>query len=121
MPTTRNTILRENARNNRGQMNEAEVRIWVQLRRQIFDVKFRRQHAVGPYILDFACVAFRIAIEVDGSQHEGDPDDVIRDAYLKSRGWIVLRFWSWEALSNTDVVISTILAAVEERQQELVG
>jgi very-short-patch-repair endonuclease len=121
MPTTRNTNLRENARNNRGQMNEAEVRIWVQLRRKILDVKFRRQHPVGPYILDFACVALRIAIELDGSQHEGDPADVVRDAYLKSRGWIVLRFWSGEALSNTNGVISAILAAVDERQREFVG
>jgi very-short-patch-repair endonuclease len=100
-------------------MNEAEVRIWVHLRRQVYDVKFRRQHPVGSYILDFACVALRIAIEIDGSQHEDDLDDPIRDAYLTSRGWIVLRFWSGEALSNTNGVISTIMATIEERQIEL--
>ena len=119
MPTTRNANLRENARTNRSQMNDAEVRIWVELRRQVLDARFRRQHPVGPYILDFACVALRIAIELDGSQHDGDPSDGIRDAYLTSRGWIVLRFWSWEAMSNTEGVINTILATIEERQTEL--
>ncbi len=119
MPTTRSPRLTANARKNRSLMNEAEVRIWVQLRRQVLDVKFRRQHPVGPHILDFACVALRIDIELDGSQHEDNPDDAIRDAYLISRGWIVLRFWSWEALSNTDGVVSTILATIEERQTEL--
>ena len=84
----------------------------------MLDAKFRRQRPVGPYILDFACVALRIAIEFDGSQHDGDPSDAIRDAYLAARGWMVLRFWSGEALSNTDGVINTILATTEERQTD---
>jgi very-short-patch-repair endonuclease len=119
MPTTRNPKLAENARANRNLMNDAEVRIWLELRRQVYDAKLSRQHPVGPYILDFACVALRIAIELDGSQHDGDPNDVIRDAYLTARGWIVLRFSSGEALANTDGVINTILATVDERQRNL--
>lgn len=80
---TRDHRPRDYARNNRKEMNEAEVRIWE----RVLDVRFRRQHPVGPYILDFACVALRLAIELDGSQHESSPDDAIRDAYLASRGW----------------------------------
>jgi very-short-patch-repair endonuclease len=119
MPTTRNSNLRENSRKNRSLMNEAEVRIWMQLRRQVLDAKFRRQHPVGPYILDFACVALRIAIELDGSQHDGNPEEAIRDAYLSSRGWIVLHFWSGDALANTDGLLDTIVAVIEQRQIEL--
>ena len=119
MPITRSPKLQQNARKNRSLMNEAEVRVWVHLRRRVLDVKFRRQHPVGPYVLDFACLALRIAIELDGSQHENNPDDLARDAYLTARGWIVLRFWSWEALAHTDDVINAILATIDLRQTEL--
>ena len=71
--------------------------------------KFRRQHPVGDFIVDFACTEYQLAIEVDGGQHSENAADTIRTAWLQSRGWKVLRFWNNDVLSNTNGVIETIL------------
>jgi very-short-patch-repair endonuclease len=89
-------------------MTESEVRLWIELRGRLLGVSFRRQHPVGPYLLDFACVALRLAIEVDGSQHLESAGDAIRDAFLKQQGWTVLRFWSADVLLDTDSVVAAI-------------
>jgi very-short-patch-repair endonuclease len=100
-------------------MNEAEVRIWGELRRRQTGYRFRRQYPIGPYLVDFACLTLRLVIEIDGSQHMDNPADLVRDTYLQAHGWIVVRFWSWEALSDTDMVINTIIGTIRdlERQQ----
>jgi very-short-patch-repair endonuclease len=105
------------ARKNRRSMNEAEVRIWGELRRLQIGYRFRRQHPIGPYLVDFACIALRLVIELDGSQHHGSPVDLERDRYLELHGWTVLRFWSWEALSDTEMVINTILGVIGELEK----
>jgi very-short-patch-repair endonuclease len=112
--TFRNQTLIGYARHNRQTLNDAETRIWSELRRREFGVRFRRQHPIGPYIVDFACLALKLVVELDGSQHFENTADAVRDAYLAERGWTVLRFWSWEALSDPDMVIRTISAVVEE-------
>jgi len=57
-------------------MTEAERRIWYFLRsRHLVGFKFRRQHPIGPYVVDFACLAHKLVIELDGSQHATDPND----------------------------------------------
>jgi very-short-patch-repair endonuclease len=99
-------------------MNEAEVRIWGELRRGQIGHKFRRQFPIGPYLVDFACVALRLIVEIDGSQHQDSVADAARDFYLQSRGWTVLRFWSWEALSDTDMVINTIIGVIGELERK---
>jgi very-short-patch-repair endonuclease len=71
--------------------------------------KFRRQHPVRDFIVDFACTENQLAIEVDGGQHSENAADTIRTAWLQSRGWKVLRFWNNDVLSNTNGVIETIL------------
>jgi very-short-patch-repair endonuclease len=71
--------------------------------------KFRRQHPVRDFIVDFACTEYQLAIEVDGGQHSENAADTIRTAWLQSRGWKVLRFWNNDVLSNTNGVIETIL------------
>jgi very-short-patch-repair endonuclease len=98
-------------------MNQAEVRIWGELRRRQIEYRFRRQHPIGPYLVDFACVALRLVIELDGSQHHASPGDLERDRYLELHGWTVLRFWSWEALSDTEMVINTILGVIGELEK----
>lgn len=65
------------AKCNRRQMNEGEVRIWTGLRRKAIGVRFRRQHPIGPYIVDFACLTLKLVIEIDGSQHY---DSVMADS-----------------------------------------
>ena len=75
--------------------------------------KFRRQHPVGPYIADFACVEGRLIVELDGSQHLSDPMDCARTSQLESHGYRVLRFWDNDALANTSAVLAVIYDVLE--------
>lgn len=95
----------------RREMTAAETHLWQHLRsRQVCGKKFRRQHPVGKYILDFACIEAKLAIEVDGSQHfELQHQDHQRTAWLEVQGWKVLRFWNNEVLQNIEGVLEEIL------------
>jgi primosomal protein N' (replication factor Y) len=103
-----------NARVLRKTMTDAERRLWSILRgRRLAGCKFRRQHPVNPYILDFACVECRLAVEADGGQHAGNEADRRRVALLRARGWRVLRLWNNDILANTDGVVGIILRTLE--------
>ena len=93
------------ARTLRKQMTDAEHRLWYHLRNRAFlNQKFRRQHPVGPYIVDFVCLHARVIIELDGGQHANSPSDAYRDAHLQREGFRVLRFWNNEVLDNLEGV-----------------
>ncbi|MCE2970197.1 MAG: endonuclease domain-containing protein [Burkholderiales bacterium] len=94
-------------------MTDAEQKLWHALRhKQLHGHRFRRQHPVGPYIADFACIEARLIIEVDGGQHN-DPDiDTQRDEFLTSHGWCVLRFWNNQVLVELDGVLEVITDAL---------
>ncbi|MBL8060018.1 MAG: DUF559 domain-containing protein [Chthonomonas sp.] len=81
------------ARANRRQMPKAEVYLWQRFRRMRDNgIVIRRQHAIGPFIVDFACIKAKIIVEVDGQSHEGREDyDKEREAWLVSQGWEVIR------------------------------
>jgi len=90
--------------------------MWSALRdRRLVRYKFRRQHPIGHYVVDFACTKYALVIEIDGGQHADLPTDGRRTAWLESQGWKVMRFWNNEALTNTAGVIETILRALEEK------
>lgn len=72
--------------------------------------KFRRQYPIGGYIADFACLGLRLVIELDGSQHIDDPDDLVRSRFLSKCGWSIARFPSGSMLSQPDSVMDTISA-----------
>lgn len=96
---------------------DAEQHLWYHLRAgRLLDYKFRRQVPLGPYIVDFACLAQRLVIELDGSQHLDSLGDQVRDAWLTARGLRVLRFWNHEVLSNTEAVLEAIMLALAEEQ-----
>jgi very-short-patch-repair endonuclease len=98
------------ARQMRQTSTDAERRIWSALRdRRLMRYKFRRQHPVRDFIVDFACTEYQLAIEVDGGQHSENAADTTGTAWLQSQGWRVLRFWNNDVLSNTNGVIETIL------------
>jgi very-short-patch-repair endonuclease len=94
---------------------DAEQRLWRHLRnRNLSGFKFRRQETVGPFVADFACVERKVIVEADGGQHELERDRQ-RTSRLESLGWIVLRFWNDEVLTQTEAVLEAILRACEER------
>jgi len=105
-------ILTEFAHEMRHAPTDAEGRLWYFLRnRRMAGHKFRRQHQIGHYIVDFVCVDAHLAIEIDGGQHaepEGHQRDQTRDQFLRGRGLEVLRFWNHEVLANTDAVLEKI-------------
>jgi very-short-patch-repair endonuclease len=92
----------------------AERALWQRLRRrQLAGYKFRRQHRVGPYICDFASLEGRLVVELDGSQHVVQADyDARRDAFLRSAGFRVLRFWNADVLARPEAVVQTIFEAL---------
>lgn len=91
-------------------MTEAEQYLWRHIRmRQVQGLKFRRQHPCGDYISDFACVEIKLAIELDGSQHQQQIEyDEKRSKWLESQGWKMLRFWNNEVLQSSESVLETV-------------
>lgn len=102
--------IKTNSRYLRSNMTDAEQHLWQHVRmRQLNGLKFRRQHPCGNYILDFACIEIKLAIELDGSQHQQQIDyDKNRTEWLKSEGWNLLRFWNNEVLQNSESVLEAI-------------
>jgi very-short-patch-repair endonuclease len=70
--------------------------------------KFVRQESIGPYVCDFVCRERRLVIEVDGGQHAVSTADKVRDAWLRSRRYQVLRFWNNDVLTNIEGVLTVI-------------
>ncbi len=101
----------ERAREMRRNPTQAEDALWKVLRKKNLDgYKFRKQHPMGNYIVDFYCPEKKLVIEVDGGQHsEQEEQDAERSRYLESRGCHVIRFWNNEVLKNMDGVIEIIL------------
>jgi very-short-patch-repair endonuclease len=91
-------------------MTEAEKLLWSRIRsRQLSGYKFRRQHPIGVYIVDFFCPDLNLVIEVDGGQHADNLGDEKRDAWLSSEGYRILRYWNNQILKETESVLKDIL------------
>jgi len=94
-------------------MTEAEQHLWKSLRRrQLANCRFRRQHPVGPYVADFACLERMLIVEIDGGRHNNAVDGK-RDKQLLRRGFRILRFWNNDVLGRTDDIVAEILRALE--------
>ncbi len=104
------------ARRLRADPTEAEKRLWSRLRAgQLNGLVFRRQEPIGPYVVDLVCTRAQLVVEVDGGQHADSPSDVERDAYLRDRGYRVLRIWNNDVMSNTDGVLQRIAEVAAEQ------
>ncbi|WEN14765.1 endonuclease domain-containing protein [Rhodanobacter sp. AS-Z3] len=104
----------DRARELRRAMTDAEQKLWYHLRnRQLCGHKFRRQHEIDQYIVDFACTDAMLIIELDGGQHaEQQEYDERRTRHLEAKGYRVLRFWNNDALTKIESVLGVILETV---------
>jgi len=104
-------LLKENAKRMRENPTEAESVMWEMLRGKAFGVKFRRQHVIGDYIVDFVDLASGLVIEIDGGYHNDTEQqrlDEERTVFLESKGFTILRFTNEEVFHNTDKVFERI-------------
>jgi len=102
---------RDFARQMRNKPTEAEKRLWWFLRAEKLGVKFRRQAAIGDYIVDFVCFSHKVIVELDGPQHleaAAQKHDARRTAWLESRGFRIIRFRNQELDEEMGRVVEEI-------------
>ena len=91
---------------------QAEASLWLMLKgKQVEGRKFRRQHSVGPYVLDFYCPSEHLAIELDGEPHfteDGKKHDELRTAYIEKLGIKLIRFENFQVFDRPEMVIQEI-------------
>ena len=94
----------------RQNQTEAEAKLWSRLRaHRMAGVQFRRQHAIGNYVVDFCSPRRKLIIELDGSQHLDHADyDLGRTRYLEAKGYRVFRFWNNDIMNDIEIVLNTI-------------
>jgi very-short-patch-repair endonuclease len=108
--------LRSYAKELRRKQTDAERVLWMRLRaRQILGLKFRRQHPIGGYIVDFCCPEAGLVVELDGSQHVSQASaDQYWTEFLLQEGYQVLRYWNHEVLTVPDAVLQHIANTVSD-------
>lgn len=102
-------------------MPQAEIMPWAQLKAlRSHGIRFRRQYAIENFVVDFACIRAKVAVEVDGQSHDNSREqyDATRQQRLQELGWVVLRFPNLDAMRNTDSVMNNIYECVRGRLQE---
>ncbi|MGE5500769.1 MAG: endonuclease domain-containing protein [Ignavibacteriales bacterium] len=115
-------ITLDRAKRLRRTMTRPEIKLWLCLRRQQLDgLKFRRQHPLGPWILDFYCDEAKLAVEVDGEGHINDAryaQDQRRTAWLADKGVRVVRFSARVVMTDMEAVLSRIKWAARASAEE---
>lgn len=106
--------LLDNAKTLRRNLTDAEQKLWYHLRAHRFmGRKFKRQKPLGRYVEDSVCLEEKLIIELDGGQHSESLEyDRERDAWLRSQGYTVLRFWNNELMNETESVLERIRLAL---------
>jgi very-short-patch-repair endonuclease len=95
----------------RRNQTDAEKLIWSLLRNNQLGCKFRRQHPIDNYILDFVCLDRQLVIELDGGQHSLEKDKARTD-HIAGQGFRILRIWNNDVLQNTEGVFEAIYEAL---------
>jgi very-short-patch-repair endonuclease len=102
----------------RGDMTDAEKKLWHRLRAGQVGVKFRRQQPIGRYIVDFVCLDRKLIVELDGGQHANATEyDAARTQWLENQGFTVLRFWNNDIMSNIEGVLTRIVETLSPSPQ----
>lgn len=115
------TLLKHLAKENRKHMTEAESVLWNVLREKQLGVKFRRQHPICDFIVDFLCLPLNLIIEVDGGYHKNKEQqilDIEREDILKRTGYTILRYTNEEVIQDTQRVINMINSKIQEIQNK---
>jgi len=108
-----NHLMKLRARDLRHDGNNAERQVWRLLRdRRLGGLKFRRQHVLGTYIVDFVCLSARLVIEIDGDTHENPEADSRRTAALEQMGYRVIRFWNSYVYDRESAILDMIVDAL---------
>lgn len=110
------------AKRNRRTMPRAEALLWSYLRKHALNAKFRRQHPIGPFIADFACVASKLVVEVDGHTHwtfEELAHDAKRTRYIEANGWRIVRVTNADVYDDLDGVWRLIAASLLPSEEKL--
>ena len=101
------------ARQMRRQPTPSESQLWHRLRDRKLGYRFRRQHPIGRFIVDFYCAQAQLVVEVDGPVHEYTPEeDAVRQEFLEAQGLRVLRFTNEEVSASLDNVVKRIIEAI---------
>lgn len=111
----------EKARLLRKEITNTEKILWGELRMNKLGVKFRRQHPIDMFVIDFYCPKYKLGIEVDGNTHtnEGKQYDKIRTEYLEEKNISIIRFWNSEIENNLSNVLEKIKSKIEEAEKML--
>ena len=112
--------IRQRSRELRHPLAPAEKILWEALRQRRLDgIKFRRQHPIGPYIVDFYCAMARLVIELDGASHVGQEEyDAERSAWLEAQGYFVIRFKNEAVVERLEGVLREIGVMCQSRIEE---
>ncbi|MES2824943.1 MAG: endonuclease domain-containing protein [Pseudomonadota bacterium] len=98
---------------------EPERRLWAKIRNKQLGVKFRRQHGIGPYIVDFYCAEYSLVIELDGDSHftpEAQQYDHKRENFMRTLGLETLRFTNQDMMENSEGVLMMISEKIDTRK-----
>ena len=110
-------LILDRAKEMRANPTQAEAALWEQLRNKNLDAKFRQQHLIGDYIVDFVCLRKRLIIEVDGKIHESQvEEDAKRTEILENDYFKVIRFKNEEVLADIDSVLEKISKELSQRE-----
>lgn len=113
--------VRSRARELRHSLTSSEELLWSRLRNRGLGAKFRRQHAIGPFIVDFYCSRAHLVVEIDGDVHASPVQaarDTARTAWLEERGYAVIRFNARKVSRDLEGVLEAIRAVCEARTAE---
>ena len=101
--------LTERARELRGQLTWPEKLIWGRVKnKQLAELKFRKQHPIGPFVVVFFCASLSLVVEIDGMSHTDVKADAVRQKYLEDAGMVVIRYTNDEVIDDLDSVIEDL-------------
>ena len=111
----------DRARELRQKQTKSESLLWGLLRgKQLCNLKFRREHPIGPHFADIACVAEKLVVEIDGDYHDHVAiEDLEREAYFRQRGWKIIRFSDKEVEEDV-VAVGIAIAKLLELDYEYI-